>query len=121
MTQAVEDGATRPIYYESRVVKLKLDPTLLERIDTIYGTADADPAVIEKNIKTKSIRDEESVAMLDIIFSSKFYELGGLGTTIYDRVCGLVRKDDNSYSSTLEKCEKTTQKEFADLSNVYHH
>ena len=49
MTQAVEDGATRPIYYESRVVKLKLDPTLLERIDTIYGTADADPAVIEKS------------------------------------------------------------------------
>ncbi len=83
--------------------------------DTLY------PAVIEKNIKTKSMRDEESVAMLDIIFSSKIYELGGLGTTIYDRVCGLVRKDDNSYSSTLEKCEKTTQKEFADLSNVYHH
>ena len=26
MTQAVEDGATRPVYYESRVVHLKLDP-----------------------------------------------------------------------------------------------
>lgn len=25
MTQAVEDGATRPVYYESRVIKLKLD------------------------------------------------------------------------------------------------
>ena len=25
MTQAVEDGATRPVYYESRVVHLKLD------------------------------------------------------------------------------------------------
>ena len=25
MTQAVEDGATRPVYYESRVVKLNLD------------------------------------------------------------------------------------------------
>ena len=25
MTQAVEDGATRPVYYESRVVQLKLE------------------------------------------------------------------------------------------------
>ena len=25
MTQAVEDGATRPVYYESRVIKLNLD------------------------------------------------------------------------------------------------
>lgn len=25
MTQAVEDGATRPVYYESRVMKLRLD------------------------------------------------------------------------------------------------
>lgn len=25
MTQAVEDGATRPVYYESRVIHLKLD------------------------------------------------------------------------------------------------
>lgn len=25
MTQAVEDGATRPVYYENRVVKLHLD------------------------------------------------------------------------------------------------
>ena len=25
MTQAVEDGATRPVYYESRVIRLKLD------------------------------------------------------------------------------------------------
>ena len=30
MTQAVEDGATRPVYYESRVLKLKLRRTDLE-------------------------------------------------------------------------------------------
>ena len=34
MTQAVEDGATRPVYYESRVVKLKLDEKTLRLIDT---------------------------------------------------------------------------------------
>ena len=29
MTQAVEDGATRPVYYESRVIKLHLDKDTL--------------------------------------------------------------------------------------------
>ena len=33
MTQAVEDGATRPVYYESRVIHLKLDEDVLRLID----------------------------------------------------------------------------------------
>ena len=33
MTQAVEDGATRPVYYESRVVNLKLDEEVLKKLD----------------------------------------------------------------------------------------
>ena len=36
MTQAVADGATRPIYYESRVIKLGLDETTLAKIDALY-------------------------------------------------------------------------------------
>ena len=36
MTQAVSDGATRPIYYESRVIKLELDPEILQQIDQTY-------------------------------------------------------------------------------------
>lgn len=36
MSQAVEDGATRPIYYESRVIKLELDPDIISRIDEKY-------------------------------------------------------------------------------------
>lgn len=54
MTQAVEDGATRPVYYESRVVKLKFDEATLQAIDREYDAmADmADPAVIEKSKKT---------------------------------------------------------------------
>ena len=51
MTQAVEDGATRPVYYESRVIKLKLDEETLKRIDAEYDlmAANADPEVIEKS------------------------------------------------------------------------
>ncbi len=36
MTQAVEDGATRPVYYESRVIKLRLNEENLRLIDKEY-------------------------------------------------------------------------------------
>lgn len=36
MTQAVEDGATKPIFYESRVMKLKLNQDVLNKIDKEY-------------------------------------------------------------------------------------
>ncbi|MCR5702455.1 MAG: type I restriction endonuclease subunit R [Lachnospiraceae bacterium] len=53
MTQAVEDGATRPVYYESRVIKLKLDQDTLKLIDAEYDIManNADPEVIEKSKK----------------------------------------------------------------------
>lgn len=36
MTQAVEDGATKPVYYESRVISLKFDENILKQIDDEY-------------------------------------------------------------------------------------
>jgi type I restriction enzyme R subunit len=56
MTQAVEDGATRPVYYESRVVKLKFDEDTLHLIDQEYDIManNADPEVIEKSKKELS-------------------------------------------------------------------
>ncbi|WP_068456223.1 type I restriction endonuclease subunit R [Aedoeadaptatus pacaensis] len=51
MTQAVEDGATRPVYYESRVIKLNLDRATLQLIDAEYDlmALNADEEVIEKS------------------------------------------------------------------------
>lgn len=51
MTQAVEDGATRPVYYESRVIKLKLDEATLKLIDAEYEIManNADPEVVQKS------------------------------------------------------------------------
>lgn len=51
MSQAVEDGATRPVYYESRVIKLKLDEATLHLIDTEYDLManNADPLVIARS------------------------------------------------------------------------
>ena len=51
MTQSVEDGATKPVYYESRVIKLKLDPKTIELIDKTYDALsdDAEADVIERS------------------------------------------------------------------------
>ena len=51
MTQAVEDGATVPIYYENRTAKLRLNDSLLRRIDEEYEalSREATEAEIEKS------------------------------------------------------------------------
>ena len=51
MTQAVEDGATRPVYYESRVLKLNLDQATLDLIDAEYDlmALHSDERVISKS------------------------------------------------------------------------
>ena len=60
MTQAVNDGATRPVYYESRVIKLKLNDEVLAQIDAEYdrlreeGASEAD---LEANKKEMSHMD----------------------------------------------------------------
>lgn len=53
MTQAVEDGATRPVYYENRVIHLKLDQDVLRLIDAEYDimAQNAEDYAIEKSKK----------------------------------------------------------------------
>lgn len=60
MTQSVEDGATKPVYYESRVIKLKLDEKTLKLIDAEYElmSNNADESVIEASKKELSRMEE---------------------------------------------------------------
>ena len=53
MTQAVEDNATRPIFYENRVMNLKLKDDVLKRIDEEYDSLseNAEPHHIERSKK----------------------------------------------------------------------
>ena len=70
MTQAVEDGATRPVYYESRVVHLKLDQNTLALIDSTYDVLEhqSDSATIEKS--KKMLGQMESVLGADSTIES---------------------------------------------------
>jgi type I restriction enzyme R subunit len=88
MTQAVEDGATVPIYYENRTAKLKLDETILKQIDDEYGkmSEETTELVIEKSKKDLSkfetiIGSKQRLDMLseDIIahYEDRKYVLSG--------------------------------------------
>ena len=70
MTQAVEDGATRPVYYESRVIHLKLDENTLKLIDSTYDVLEqqADAVTIEKS--KKMLGQMESVLGADSTIKS---------------------------------------------------
>ena len=70
MTQAVEDGATRPVYYESRVIHLKLDENTLHLIDATYDLLEesADSQTIEKS--KKMLGQMESVLGADSTIQS---------------------------------------------------
>lgn len=47
LIDAIGNGATRPVYYESRVIKLKLDEAALQLIDAEYDLMD--------NVKAKKV------------------------------------------------------------------
>ena len=75
MTQAVEDGATRPVYYESRVIKLKFDETTLHLIDQEYDIManNADPEVVEKS--KKELGQMEAVLGNDATIDSLVHDI----------------------------------------------
>ena len=70
MTQSVEDESTKPVYYESRVVHLKLDENTLVLIDSTYDILEqqSDSATIEKS--KKMLGQMESVLGADSTIES---------------------------------------------------
>ena len=63
MTQAVADGATKPVYYESRVVRLSLNKDVLAKIDDEYKRIAAEDKADEEVI-AKSKRDLSQMEVL---------------------------------------------------------
>ena len=87
MTQAVEDGATRPVYYESRVLKLKLDEQTLKLMDTEYDimAANADAEVIEKS--------KHELGQIESVL--------GNDQTIHSLVCDILDHYENNRQNLL--------------------
>lgn len=110
MTQAVEDGATVPIYYENRTAKIKLNDALLKQIDAEYDklAEEATEQVIEKSKSDLSsieaiIGSKERLNLLadDIIahYEDRQYVLTGKAMI----VCMSRRIAINLYRTLLKK------------------
>lgn len=65
MTQAVEDGATVPIYYENRTARLKLDEEVLKQIDTEYER------IAEETTEYIIDKSKHDLSRLETIIGSK--------------------------------------------------
>lgn len=63
MTQAVEDGATVPVYYESRLIKLNLDDETLRLLDQEYDKL-AEEGADEEDIKRSKQENAQLHALL---------------------------------------------------------
>ena len=117
MTQAVEDGATVPIYYENRTAKIKLNEELLKKIDAEYEkmVGEASEMAIEKSKSDLStieaiIGSRERLSLLadDIIahYEDRQYVLTGKAII----VCMSRRIAINLYRIILEKRPEWKQK-----------
>lgn len=110
MTQAVDDGATVPIYYENRTAKLKLNEEMLKRIDQEYAAIAGDSTEMEIEKSKADLSSVEAVVgsperlnMLadDIIahYEDRQYVLTGKAMI----VCMTRRIAINLYKKLLEK------------------
>lgn len=63
MTQAVEDGATVPVYYESRLIKLNLDAETLRLLDREYDKL-AEEGAEEEDLKRSKQENAQLHALL---------------------------------------------------------
>ena len=63
MTQAVEDGATVPVYYESRLIQLNLDEETLRQLDREYDKL-AEEGAEEEEIKRSKQENAQLHALL---------------------------------------------------------
>ena len=117
MTQAVEDGATVPIYYENRTAKIKLNEELLKKIDAEYEkmAGEASETAIEKSKSDLStieaiIGSKERLSLLadDMIahYEDRQYVLTGKAMV----VCMSRRIAINLYRIILEKRPEWKQK-----------
>lgn len=117
MTQAVEDGATVPIYYENRTAKIKLNEELLKKIDVEYEkmAGEASETAIEKSKSDLStieaiIGSKERLSLLadDMIahYEDRQYVLTGKAMI----VCMSRRIAINLYRIILEKRPEWKQK-----------
>jgi len=79
------------------------------------------PAVYDNTLQQKGARDEESMAMLDLIYSSIYFDLNEIQN--FGGSCALLRDytffGTGDFVSGYERIKEKTEKEIADLVDAY--
>ena len=142
MTQSVEDGATKPVFYESRVINLKLNDAALKRIDEEYDVMaeEAEDYAIEKSkhelgrIDSILGADETINSLCDDILSHyeeyRQYEQTGkamivaysrsIAMKIYNRLMELRPKWDNKLAVVMTSGNKDPEEWRSVIGNDAH-
>ena len=79
------------------------------------------PAYYEQTLVGKYVRDEESVATLDIILATRVYDLGwfyGIGG-YNESVMNVWRKDQNNFASMYKAVERVAQKSLDQINQAF--
>ncbi len=82
------------------------------------------PAYYDTTLIGKGVRDEESVAMLDIIFATRVYDVGvyykiGSTQTIHANMTALLTTGVNDFASRYEKLRAAAQKKIDDINGQF--
>ncbi|MCL2814136.1 MAG: hypothetical protein FWD23_06005, partial [Oscillospiraceae bacterium] len=86
-----------------------------------HGRKMIKPAYYDVCLQRKYTRDEDSSAMLDIIFSSTVYDIGrvfAIGGYL-DALCDTIKKSQNTVMSTYDKLQGKIEKELSKLIESY--
>ena len=86
-----------------------------------YGKENITPAYYDTTLKGKYFRDEESAELLDLIFASRFfdvgtyYQLGGYN----EKVITMMQQGDTDFASMYTKNEKAANKVLGKINDAY--
>ncbi len=86
-----------------------------------YGRTIVKPAVYEKTIKGTYFRDEESIAMLDIIYDSFMYDIGQLHRigNMNSLLLNMFRTKDNNFTSIYNANSTIAQQQIKVVNDGY--
>lgn len=86
-----------------------------------YGQQNITPAYYEKNLKGKYIRDEESSAMLDLIFASRFFDIGAYYQIggYNEAVISMMQQNNTDFVSMYNQKQKLATKTLEKINEAY--
>ncbi len=79
------------------------------------------PAYYDVTLKTKAARDEESKAMLDLIYKNRWCDLGNLYNcgSVLTQMTSMITSGQNTFASMIEKKSSVIEKELSEINEAF--